>query len=79
MPMVSLVMLIVIIWLRWFLPHLLHYKTTFSFPSPYPIFFFFWPHRKACGISVPQSGIEPAPSAVKVQSPNHWTSREFPP
>ena len=22
--------------------------------------------------------IEPGPSAVKVQSPNHWTTREFP-
>ena len=25
-----------------------------------------------------QPGIEPAPSAVKAQSPNHWTAREFP-
>ena len=23
-------------------------------------------------------GIEPTPSAVKSQSPNHWTTREFP-
>ena len=28
------------------------------------------PHRTACGILVPQPGIEP--------SPNHWTAREFP-
>ena len=27
----------------------------------------------ACGILVPQPGIEPAPSAVKARSPNHWT------
>ena len=39
---------------------------------------FFWPHRKAGGILVPWPGIEPAPSAVKVWSPNHWTSSEFP-
>ena len=31
----------------------------------------------ACGI-VPQPGIEPGPLAVRVQSPNHWTAREFP-
>ena len=41
-------------------------------------FFFFWLHRVACGILVPQPGIEPVPSAVKVQGPNHWTVREFP-
>ena len=34
--------------------------------------------RVACGILVPQPGIEPTPSAVKVQSPNHWTAKEFP-
>ena len=32
----------------------------------------------ACGILVPQPGPEPTPSAVKVQSPNLWTTREFP-
>ena len=33
----------------------------------------------ASGILVPQPGIEPAtPSAVKVQSPNHWTAMEVP-
>ena len=32
----------------------------------------------ACGILVPQSGLEPEPLAVKVQGPNHWTTREFP-
>ena len=39
--------------------------------------FFFWPHLVACGILVPPPGIEPAPSAVKAWSPNHWTAREF--
>ena len=42
------------------------------------IFFLFWSHLMACGILVPWSGIEPAPSAVNTQSPNHWTAREFP-
>ena len=41
-------------------------------------FFFFWLHSTACGIFVPRPGIEPQPSAVKAQSPNHWASREFP-
>ena len=41
-------------------------------------FFFFWPHCEACGILVPQPGIEPVPSATTVQSLNHWTAGEFP-
>ena len=41
-------------------------------------FFFFWPHRMACGILVPQPGIEPGTMAVKMLSPNHWTTRKFP-
>ena len=39
-------------------------------------FFFFGPRHVPCGILVPQPGIEPGPSAVKVQSPNHWAARE---
>ena len=39
---------------------------------------FFWLHCVACRILIPQSGIEAQPSAVKAQSPNHWTTREFP-
>ena len=30
----------------------------------------------ACGIFVPQSGIEPVPLALGAQSPNHWTPKE---
>ena len=48
----------------------IYFSTTF--------FFFFLPHCMACRILVPWSGIEPGPSAVKVWSPNHWTTREFP-
>ena len=32
----------------------------------------------ACGILVPQPGIKPRPVAVRAQSPNQWTAREFP-
>ena len=32
----------------------------------------------ACGILVPQPGIEPGPLAVKMPSPNHQTARELP-
>ena len=39
--------------------------------------FFFWLHCPACEILFPGTGIEPGPSAVTVQSPNHWTTREF--
>ena len=48
----------------------------------FKLFFYFfkiWLCCVACGILVPWPGIEPAPSAVKVRSPNHWTSREVPP
>ena len=41
-------------------------------------FFFFWPHCTACGILVPQPGIEPGSLAVKARSPTHWTAREVP-
>ena len=55
-----------------------------SLPSPlFPSYFFkkiflFSPCRAACGILVPQQGIEPGPLAVKAPSPNHWTARAFP-
>ena len=39
--------------------------------------FFFWP-CEACGILVPQPGIEPRLLALEAQSPNHWTAREVP-
>ena len=32
----------------------------------------------ACGILIPQPGIEPMPPALEVQSFNHWTSKETP-
>ena len=38
------------------------------------VFFF---GQTACRILVPQPGIQPRPSAVKVQSLSHWIAREF--
>ena len=32
----------------------------------------------ACGIFIPQPGIEPVPPTVPAQSLNHWTAREVP-
>ena len=37
---------------------------------------FYWPHGLWDLSS--KSGIAPGPSAMKAQSPNHWTFREFP-
>ena len=39
--------------------------------------FFFFGHL-ACGILVSRPGIVPRPLTVKVQSPNHWPTRELP-
>ena len=36
------------------------------------------PHCAAQGMLVPQPGLGPSPPAVKVQSPNHWTTMEVP-
>ena len=37
----------------------------------FTIFIYFWLHDIACGILVPQPGIELTPTAVEVQSLNH--------
>ena len=39
---------------------------------------FFWLCHTACGILVPQPEITPVPLAVRTQSPNPQTTREFP-
>ena len=39
-------------------------------------FLCFWLHCTACGILVPQPGIEPTPPALEVWSLNHWTAKE---
>ena len=40
--------------------------------------FFLWPCHAACGILVPQPGIEPTPPVLEVLSLNHWATREVP-
>ena len=44
----------------------------------WPNYTSFRSHCVACGILVPQSGIEPGPSGTRAQSLNHWTARGFP-
>ena len=39
---------------------------------------FLWPSHVACGILVPRPVIEPGPSAVEAQSPDHWITKGFP-
>ena len=41
-------------------------------------FFFFWPHCTAGEISVPYPGVEPMSPELRMQSLNHWTTREGP-
>ena len=41
------------------------------------LFIYFWLPRPACGLLAPWPGIEPIPSAVKVQGPKPWTTRDF--
>ena len=35
--------------------------------------FVFWPHPAACGILVPQQGMEPVNPVLEAWSLNHWT------
>ena len=49
-----------------------------SFVSFFSLFFFFWPCTVACGILVPQPGIELSSPAVEAQSLNHWCAQEVP-
>ena len=43
-----------------------------------PFIYLFIGNLAACGILVPQPGIEPRALVVKAQNLNHWTSRDFP-
>ena len=47
-------------------------------PPFFFFFFFFWPRHVACRIFIFQSGTEPMPPALGVQSLNYWTTREVP-
>ena len=51
-----------------------------ALPAPVHLshFHFFWLHRAARGILVPQPEIEPVQPAVDAWGLNHWTTREVP-
>ena len=36
------------------------------------------PCHEVYGFLLPQPRVNPRPSSVKAQSPNHWTAKEFP-
>ena len=55
------------------------YSTNIQTTGFFVCFFcFVWLRCTACGILVPRTRMEPKAWAVKVQSPDHWTTREFP-
>ena len=53
-------------------------KLTMKHISIEQTFFFFLVAPCGLWVLVPQTRIEPRPPIVKVQSPNHWTTRELP-
>ena len=52
---------------------LLHMFASFFF-----FLIYFWSHYLACGILVPQPGVEPMHPTVKARSLNHWITVEVP-
>ena len=42
-------------------------------------YIYFWPCCGAYGILVLQPRVEPKPSAVRAQGPNHWPTERLPP
>ena len=56
----------------------MHFRTKTENESKENFFFFFCPYLTACGILVPQPGIEPGPTAVKAPNLNPWVIREDP-
>ena len=40
------------------------------------LFYFIFIEHAACGISVPQPGVEPTPPALEAWNLNHWIARE---
>ena len=51
---------------------------TFNFLNFIYVYLFIWLCCASSWVLFPQLAIEPWPLAVKVQSHNHWTAREFP-
>ena len=54
-----------------------HFIYVFIYFWKYLFFFFFCLSHTAWGVLGPWPRIEPGPSAVRAQSPNHWNTREF--
>ena len=54
------------------------FQTGLFFPLVVPLYFFYLAAPDGLRGPSSQSRIEPWPSEVKVCSPNHWTTREFP-
>ena len=59
------------------LDHSLGLSVTLVTPTLWSEFFFRLCHM-ACGILVPQPGIEPTPPELEASSLNYWTAREVP-
>ena len=51
------------------------FKSVIELSFSLSLFFFFWSQCMACGILVPQSGLNPTPLAVEAQSLTHQTTR----
>ena len=66
--------------LRYFAFYLIFLKVNFHTLTVFNCqdFFFFFLHPMACGILVPQPGMESLPPIVETQSLNYWTPREVP-
>ena len=60
--------------------HIICTSDFYEFKLLYWGYFFktFWLHHAACGILVPQPGMEPEPPAVEAWSLNCWITREVP-
>ena len=63
---------------RWILYHWATGEVLVLYSRILFIYLLFWLHHAACGILVPQKGIEPTHPAVEVRSLNCWITREIP-
>ena len=53
---------------------LLTYKRYILLFLNYSVVFYFWLYHVACGIIVPQPGMEPVPPTLEAWSLNHWST-----
>ena len=64
-------------WLQYYFDQEINWFSGVFLGHNFFLSFFFWLDFTACGILVPQPGIEPMPPAMGVWSPNHWTTQEL--